>query len=215
MYKYILFDLDGTLTDPALGITNSVMYALQKYNIEVADRSELYKFIGPPLKDSFMKYYGFNEARAMDAIYFYREYFQPKGLYENEVYENIPMVLETLKNQGFRLILATSKPDEFATEILRHFDLLKYFDFVGGASMDELRSTKIQVLEYIFEHLNIKDKNQAIMVGDREYDVLGAYQMGIDSIGVLYGYGTFEELSTAGATYFAQTPDGILKILLQ
>ena len=140
MYKYILFDLDGTLTDPGLGITNAVMHALKKFNIEVPDRSELYKFIGPPLLESFQKYYGMSEEESQMALQYYREYFKPYGLYENTVYDGIEELLVTLKAQGKKLILATSKPEPFAVEILRHFGLDKYFDFVAGATMDEKRS---------------------------------------------------------------------------
>ncbi len=213
MYKYILFDLDGTLTDPGLGITNAVMYALKKFNIEVSDRSELYKFIGPPLLESFERYYGMSEAESQLALQYYREYFKPYGLYENTVYDGIEAVLTTLKAQGKKLILATSKPELFAVEILRHFGLDKYFDFVAGATMDEKRVRKADVIAYALESCEITELSEAIMVGDREHDVLGAKEVGLQCIGVLYGYGDLEELENAGANYIAKKPEDILKIL--
>jgi len=213
MYKYILFDLDGTLTDPGLGITNAVMHALKKFNIEVPDRSELYKFIGPPLLESFEKYYGMTEEESQLALQYYREYFKPYGLYENTVYDGIEKVLSALKSQGRKLILATSKPEPFAVEILRHFGLDKHFDFVAGATMDEKRVRKADVIAYALESCGITELSEAIMIGDREHDVLGAKEVGLQCIGVLYGYGDLEELEKAGANYIAKTPEDILKVL--
>lgn len=213
MYKYILFDLDGTLTDPGLGITNAVMYALKKFNIEVPDRSELYKFIGPPLLESFQKYYNMPEEESQMALQYYREYFKPYGLYENTVYDGIKELLEELKLQGKKLILATSKPEPFAVEILRHFDLQKYFDFVAGATMDEKRVRKADVIAYALESCGITELSEAIMIGDREHDVLGAKEVGLRCVGVLYGYGDLEEMETAGANYIAKNSEDILKII--
>lgn len=213
MHKYILFDLDGTLTDPGLGITNAVMYALKKFNIEVPDRSELYKFIGPPLLESFEKYYGMTQEQSQMALQYYREYFKPYGLYENTVYDGIEELLVTLKSQGKKLILATSKPEPFAVEILRYFGLDKYFDFVAGATMDEKRVRKADVIAYALERCEVTELTDAIMIGDREHDVLGAKEVGLRCIGVLYGYGDLEELENAGADYIAKKPGDILKIL--
>lgn len=215
MYKYILFDLDGTLTDPGIGITNAVMYALKKFNIEVEDRAELYKFIGPPLLDSFEVYYGLSKEESQLALQYYREYFKPYGLYENTVYDGIEALLTELKARGFSLLLATSKPESFAIEILRHFQLDKYFDCIAGATMDEKRVKKADVIAYALESCNITDLSSAIMIGDREHDVLGAKAVGLESIGVLYGYGDLEELQEAGATYIVEKPADILKILFQ
>ncbi len=213
MYKYILFDLDGTLTDPGLGITNAVMYALKKFDIEAPDRSELYKFIGPPLLQSFQQYYGMSEEESQLALQYYREYFKPYGLYENTVYDGIEEALAMLKAQGKKLILATSKPEPFAVEILRHFGLDQYFDFVAGATMDEKRVRKADVIAYALESCGITKLSEAIMAGDREHDVLGAKEIGLKCIGVLYGYGDLEELENAGADYIAKNPEDILKIL--
>ncbi|MBQ8278879.1 MAG: HAD family hydrolase [Roseburia sp.] len=214
MYKYILFDLDGTLTDPGIGITNSVMYALKKFNIEVEDRASLYKFIGPPLLESFEKYYDMSKEESEQALKYYREYFRPHGLYENEVYDGVEDLLKALKEQGKALIVATSKPEEFAVEILKHFKLDKYFDFIAGATMDEKRVKKADVIAYALEECGVSDLTPAIMIGDREHDVLGAKQVGLASIGVLYGYGDREELELAGATYIAENADDILKTIL-
>ena len=213
MYDIILFDLDGTLTDPGIGITNSVAHALAHWNIEVADRAELYKFIGPPLSDSFMRYYGFSEEDAIHAIAVYREYFSVKGLYENEVYPGIPELLESLKAQGKTVVLATSKPEKFAVEILRHFGLYDYFDIIAGASMDESRNKKADVIAYAISQMKNPDLSRMIMIGDREHDILGAKQIGIDSIGVLYGYGDRAEHEKAGATYIAEKVEDILPLL--
>ena len=149
MYSTIFFDLDGTLTDPGVGITNSVAYALKKWDIEVSERSLLYPFIGPPLSDSFQRYFGFSKEDSMKAIEYYREYFRDRGIFENEVYPGVHEMLTALRNEGKTIVLATSKPEGFAKTILEHFDLAKYFDFVAGASMDESRSKKGQVIAYV------------------------------------------------------------------
>ncbi len=213
MYDYILFDLDGTLTDPAEGITNSVAYALNKFGISVEDKRELYKFIGPPLVDAFAEYYGFSKEDSEKATAFYRETFRVKGLFENEVYDGVRELLETLKKQGKRLYIATSKPEEFTLRILKHFDLLKYFDFVAAATFDSTRNTKDKVIAYALEKLSIDDKSKVVMIGDRHHDIDGAKVNGIDSIGVLYGFGDKNELTDAGATYIAENVEDILSFI--
>lgn len=213
MKKTVFFDLDGTLTDPGIGITNSVWAALRKYNIEVKDRSELFRFIGPPLMDAFMEYYGFPEEQAREAIKPYREYFARKGIFENRVYPGIPELLEKLKKDGYLLTVATSKPEEFAKKILVHFDLIKYFDHVCGAGMDETRTGKAEVITYALETAGVTDKRQCIMVGDRKHDMEGAERNGLRKIGVLYGYGSREELTKAGADVIAENREDLyLKI---
>ena len=210
-YDIILFDLDGTLTDPGMGITNSVMHALKKYGIEVENRETLYKFIGPPLIDSFEKYYGFSHEEAVKSVDYYREYYADKGIYENEVYNGIEAMLQKLSEEGKKIILATSKPEPFAREILRHFGLDKYFLFAAGSTMNETRTNKADVIEYALAECNITDKSSVVMVGDREHDIIGANKNGIDSIGVLFGYGSREELENAGATYIAESVEDIIK----
>ena len=207
----MLFDLDGTLTDPGLGITNSVMYALHKFNIEVGNRAELYKFIGPPLKESFKTYYGFSDEKSDLAIRYYREYFKKQGMFENEVYDGIRDLLTQLKARGKSLILATSKPEAFALEILKHFDLYDYFDFAAGATMDDSRNKKADIIRYALEKCNISDKSAAIMIGDREHDIIGAKENDLAAIGVLFGYGSYEELKNAGAAFIVSSPAKILQ----
>lgn len=209
MYHTILFDLDGTLTDPGEGITNSVAYALEKWNIYVENRTELYSFIGPPLKDSSMDFYSFSEEQAEQAVACYREYFQDRGIFENVVYEGVEEMLKTLKASGRKIILATSKPEEFAVRILEHFHLAAYFDFIGGASMDGTRVKKADVISYALKESKVTDLSGAVMIGDRKHDILGAAQAGLDSIGVLYGYGDEAELREAGALYLAERVEDI------
>lgn len=213
MYDFILFDLDGTLTDPGLGITNSVAYALKRWNIEVEDKKSLYKFIGPPLQDSFRLFYGFTPEDSLRAVDVYREYFRDKGLFENEVYPGVEEMLRTLKEQGKTLILATSKPEQFAIRILEHFHLDGYFTVMAGATMDSSRSKKGDVIAYALHTAGVSDLTKAVMIGDREHDIIGAKQNGLDSIGVLFGYGDREELEKAGATHIAPTVESILNYI--
>lgn len=211
---YILFDLDGTLTDPMVGITKSVQYALKTYGIEEPDLEKLTPFIGPPLKDSFIKFYGFPEKQAIEAIGRYREYFAVTGIYENQVYEGIPEMLKKLKDAGKVLVVATSKPEVFAEQILKHFHLREYFAFVGGASMDEIRVKKEDVIAYVMDTMGISDKNAAVMVGDREHDICGAKKNQMEAIGVLFGYGSREELEQAGAKTIVASVEELEQILM-
>lgn len=217
MEHILLFDLDGTLTDPGVGITNSVIYALKRFGIEETDRTKLYPFIGPPLLNSFMEFYGFDEKKAEEAVACYREYYREKGIYENLVYDRIPEMLEQLKAKGCKILLATSKPETFAKQILEHFDLMQYFDFVAGSDLGGKRNTKGRVIAYALETyaklsgLDIKVlKKQAVMVGDRFYDMEGAKENGIASVGVLFGYGSREELEEAGTDRLIEKPEEIL-----
>ena len=212
--KYILFDLDGTVTDPMIGITKSVRYALNKFGIEVEDLTTLCKFIGPPLKDSFMNFYNFSEGDALKAITYYREYFSTNGLYENTVYENFEDMLISLKNDGKSLIIATSKPTVFAEKILEHFNLKKYFDFISGSNLDNTRTKKSDVISYALEQQMINNISEIIMIGDREHDILGAKALNIESIGVLHGYGSYKELSTSGADYIVKDVAELKSLLL-
>ncbi len=214
-YKYILFDLDGTITDSALGITNSVKYALKKSGAEIPPYETLCKFIGPPLLDGFRDICGFETEKAKAAVKYYREYYETTGLFENEVYGGIPELLDKLKKAGKTVILATSKPEKFAKIILEHFNLSRYFDFAAGATLDETRSNKDTVIAYALSECNITDKSRAIMVGDRHHDIDGARINGISSVGVLYGFGDRKELETAGADFIAADNDELFDILTQ
>ena len=206
----ILFDLDGTITDPMLGITNSVIYALKRYGIEVTDRRELYKFIGPPLAESFSKYYGFSKSEGYELVEVYREYFSDKGLYENEVYDGVEKMLNNLKGEGHKIYLATSKPQIFAEKILEHFGLSKYFDGVCGSELNGDRVEKSEVIACLKDRYSIKD---GVMVGDRSFDILGAKANDLISVGVLYGYGEQSELDGAGADYLVENVHDLEKML--
>ncbi len=210
--RNILFDLDGTLTDPMLGITKSVRYALAHFGISVATLQELTPFIGPPLKGSFQKFYGFSEAEAELALQKYREYFAETGMFENEVYEGIPALLSLLKQQNKHLFVATSKPEIYAKKILDHFHLSEYFTFVGGSLLSGERVEKTDVIHYVLSENSI-DKNDAIMVGDRCFDITAAKAAGLSSIGVLYGYGDYKELADAGADVLCNTVEELKNIL--
>lgn len=203
-YKYILFDLDGTLTDPKEGITKSVQYSLKKFNILIEDLDLLEKFIGPPLKDAFKEYYNFSEEQSLQAIEYFREYFKEKGMLQNKVYEHIEDLLTRLKELGLILIVATSKPTVFATQILSHFNLDIYFDFIIGSNLDGTRCKKGQIISYIIDNCNITNVTEVVMVGDRKHDIIGAEENNVDSIGVTYGYGSKEELINANATYIVE-----------
>lgn len=213
MFNTILFDLDGTLTNPFEGITNCIVYALQKFGISVPDRKTLLPFIGPPLYQSFEKYYGFSRENSLKAVGFYRERFATLGKFENKVYEGIPEVLAELQTRGKRLVLATSKPENFALEIMEHFNLSRYFHYIAGATLDSSRDEKGAVIAYALESCGVKDKSKAIMIGDRMHDIAGAKQNGLKSLGVLYGFGSEEELTSAGADFLAKTPEDLLKII--
>lgn len=213
MYQNILFDLDGTLTDPGEGITASVAYALEKMGTPEPDRSRLYRFIGPPLVDSFRQFYGFSPEECKQAAAYYRERFQDKGIFENEVFPGIAELLSKLKASGRKLIIATSKPELFARRILEHFDLLKYFDYVFGDTMEATRSNKADVIAYALEQAGIVDLKETIMVGDRLHDVIGAKKNNLPCIGVLFGYGSEEELKEAGAAYLAATVEDIWELI--
>lgn len=213
-YKYILFDLDGTLTDPKVGITKSVQFALKKRNIIEESLESLEKFIGPPLKDSFIEYYSLIEAEALDAIEDYREYFKEKGIYENEVYDGIFDMLGSFKEAGKTLIVATSKPTVFANQIIEHFNMETYFDLVVGSNLDGSRTSKKEIISYVLNKLTFVDKHEIIMVGDRKHDIIGAKLNDIDSIAVTYGYGSLKELSDVGATYSVHSIKNLEELLI-
>jgi phosphoglycolate phosphatase len=211
--EYLLFDLDGTLTDPKEGITKSVQYALKAYGILVEDLDKLCCFIGPPLKDSFMEYYGFNEKDAQEAVEVFRVYFKKQGIFENLPYVGVEEVLKSFLAAGKKLYVASSKPEVFVKKILKHFKLDSYFTFMGGADLGEIRVKKADVIRYVLDENNITDLSQVVMIGDRKHDVLGAREIGIDCIGVLYGYGSREELTDARADALAESIYDLQKFL--
>ncbi len=213
MVQSILFDLDGTLTDPGMGITNSVMYALEHLGLAVPPRQELYKFIGPPLLESFREFYGMDEAQAAEAVRLFRVYFADRGLLENELYEGIVPMLRSLAEAGKHLVLATSKPEHWAKQIMARFGLDAYVRDIAGATMDATRNKKGQVIAYALERFGV-DAGSCVMVGDRMHDVEGARENGIPCIGVTYGYGDRPELEAAGAAAVADSPEQLLNLLL-
>jgi phosphoglycolate phosphatase len=213
-YRYILLDLDGTLTDPADGITNSIIYALSKYGIS-AKKEDLLHFIGPPLRDSFMDCFSFSAEQAEEAVAFYREYFSDKGIYENRIYPGVPGMLYNLKSRGKILFLVTSKPAVYARRILEFFDIDEFFHTVAGSNLDGTMGKKSELVDYALSVISGTEKKSAVMAGDRKYDIEGAIANSIDSIGVLWGYGSREELVGAGAVYIADSISDLEKLLMQ
>lgn len=212
-YDLILFDLDGTLTDPEHGLCESYYYGLTKSGVKISDKKALKKYIGPTLVDIWQEDFGFTHAKAVEAIARFREYFSVYGWWDNRVYDGVHEMLAALKAGGKVLALATSKPEVFAKRILSKFDLLKYFDYVGAASLDGSRDKKWQVIEHVLACAGSPDRSSCILVGDRCFDAEGAEICGIDSVGVLYGMGTKDELMSSGFTYVASTVDDVTKLL--
>lgn len=212
MYKYILFDLDGTIIESGPGIMNSVEYSLKKFGINVADKNSLRRFIGPPLKVSFMEFYGFNEEDAELAVKYYREYYAEKGIFECEIYPGIRELIYKLYEAGKKIILATSKPEHFAKLILEHFSLDKYFELIAGVKMNDLKSEKAAIIQYIFETLKITNTSEVLMIGDRKHDIIGAHKTGIKCAAVLFGYGWEEEFLEFGADYIISNANQIWDI---
>lgn len=213
-YEYIFFDLDGTLTDPAEGITNSFVYALKQFGMEIPSFETLCTYIGPPLVTTWKEKYGFNDERAAEGVKKYREYFAEKGLFENRVYEGIPELLQKLKDAGKKLYIATSKPEVYSKRITDKFNLTKYFEAVCGSNLDETRSKKAEVVAYAMETAGVTDPSKILMIGDRMHDVEGAKENGVKCCGVLFGYGSRKELEDAGAAYIAENIQELEKILL-
>ena len=214
-WETILFDLDGTLTDPAEGITKAVEVALNHYGITVEDRSTLNKFIGPPLDESFPEFYGFNEEQVREATRVFREYFGRQGWAENIPYLGIDKLLSDLKAAGKKLIIATSKPEEFAVRIMNHFGLAQYMDVIAGASTDNQEGAKkANVIRKALQRAGAEDLSSVVMVGDRRHDVAGGHEVGLKVIGVLYGYGDRAEHEAAGADYIVEDIPSLEKLLL-
>lgn len=213
-FQNILFDLDGTITDPMESITSGVAYALSKFGITVTDLSTLTPFIGPPLPECLKTLYGFTEEQAQLGLKYYREIYSVNGVAENRIYDGMADLLKSLKEQGKHIMLATSKPQEYARPILELAGVLQYFDFVGGNDLKESRPRKDLVIRYVMENYPSITPENTIMVGDRKYDVLGARACGLGCIGVLYGYGSREELMECHADYIAEDIDHLRSLLL-
>lgn len=210
MKDYIFFDLDGTLTDSQEGILNSLRISLALFDIKKTDE-QMRVLIGPPLMETFRKTLGLSSEQAEKAADAFHTYYEEKGIFENRVYDGIPTVLESLKKSGKHLAVATSKPELTSIRILEHFNLAPYFDFICGSNMDETRSNKADVIAYTMHKFDLTEKDAAkiIMVGDRNNDIIGAHQNGIEAVGVLYGYGTKAELEKSGANYIVESVEDL------
>ncbi|MBA1191551.1 HAD family hydrolase [Pseudomonas entomophila] len=203
----ILFDLDGTLTDPRLGITRSIQHALARLGIDEPDLTRLEPFIGPPLLQAFMQFYGFDEAKAWDAVNHYRERFSVTGLYENQVFDGVPALLSTLAGQGRTLYIATSKPWVYAREIARHFAFDQHFKVIYGSELDGTRTDKVELIRHLLDEERL-DPAQTLMIGDRKHDLTGARRNGVQAVAVGYGFGSHDEL-------LAEAPDFHFETLTQ
>ncbi len=213
-YDTVLFDLDGTLTDPASGLVASFKYALDKMGVDYGDVQSLKRFIGPPLYEEWKRVFSFSDDEADRALKIFREYYSVYGWWDNILYPGIPELLRELKNCGFTLAVATSKPDFFAKKVLKLFEIDVFFDFVGAADGDRTRDKKCEVIEYVFENLENVCRERTILVGDRKYDADGAKSCGIDSLGVLWGHGSSREIRSSGFSYVARTPSDVAAFLI-
>ena len=212
-FEHIFFDLDGTLTDPALGITNAIIYARKKWGLDPGKNEDYYKFIGPPMPQSYMEYWGMTLEEAKKFLGYYREYYADAGLFENVPYPGMEKLLQSLRDAGCKLYVATSKPTNMSVRILERFGLAKYFVTVSGSDPDRPDSTKADVIRAARDAFGV-DMTKAVMIGDRRYDVEGAHECAIPCVGVLYGYGSREEFTAAGADYIAETVADLGRILL-
>ena len=213
-YKVIAFDLDGTLTNPESGLIAGFKYALDAYEIDYGSEASLKKFIGPPLQDAWVEEYGVSRETAVEMLYKFREFYNVYGWWDNKPYDGVREMLAGLKSAGKVLVLATSKPEPTAEKVLRLFGLDVFFDFIGGASSDMKRDKKHEVLAYSLASVGCSEPERAILVGDRMYDAEGARLCGIDSLGVLWGHGSREEIEASGFTVTAETPDDVLNALI-
>ena len=213
-YEWIFFDLDGTLTDSAPGITAAIAYAFEKLGIPPESREALRRFVGPPLVEAFQRDKGMDAATAQRGLQLFREYYTERGILENSPYPGISAVLKKLRDAGKKLAVATSKPEVHARRVLHNYALEDYFHMICGSTLDESRVHKEEVISFLLDQLNRPAPEQIVMVGDRCHDVKGAALFGIQTIGVLYGYGSKEELLQAGAIALAETPADLLKLLI-
>ncbi len=214
-FEFILFDLDGTLTDSGPGILNCLEYALEDQGIPIPERDQMRTYLGPPLAVTFGEVFGMNDQQIAQAIDKYRERYHDIGLFENSVYEGVPELLAELQNAGLRMATATSKPEYSATRILQHFELDQYFEFIGAAALDGTRDSKSLVIKHTLDNTNTNPtSHNMIMIGDRRHDVHGAREHGIDTIGVLWGYGDADELTSAGVTDLATNTENLKNLLL-
>jgi len=214
MYKYCLFDLDGTLTQSEFGILKAAVYALERFGIVESDKRKLLCFIGPPLYVSFHEYYGLSEEDTELAVAYYREKYESETFTEAPLYDGIIEVLETLKRHGIKLMIVTSKPSDMAKKVIEHVGISDFFEYVFGPGRDNKVSNKESLIKEAMETAAVSEKSDFIMIGDRHYDIEAAVKTCIDSIGAVYGYGSLEELKEAGATYIVESPKDILNYVI-
>ncbi len=212
-FDTLLFDLDGTLTDSTEGIVRCLEYALERMGFDIPEDTN--KFLGPPLYRSFAEFCGMNEEQVNEAVRIFRERYSTVGLFENRVYEGVPEMLKRLRDGGKRIMVATSKPEVYAMRIFDRFGLSQFFEIVGGANINGTRNDKDEVIEYVLEKAGISDRSSVLMIGDRRQDVLGAHKTGLKCMGILWGFGSIEELTEAGADFIAETPVKAADMLLQ
>lgn len=215
-YNYVFFDLDGTIIDTGEGVMTSVKYSLEKMGIEAPAMEELRKFVGPPLLVSYREFYGMNEEDARKAVSLYREFYKDNGLFMGAPYEGVMETFAKIKEMGLKLVVATSKPEEYSVKIAKHFGFYQYFDMICGATFDGTRDNKADIIRYAFDKMGIdeNDCDDVIMVGDRKFDIIGAKSVGMKSVAVLYGYGNRAEFEEAGADYIVEKATDVLDILM-
>lgn len=211
-FDTLLFDLDGTLTDSTEGILNCLIFAIEQMGFEVPKDTN--KFLGPPIRQSFAEFCGMDSEQVNEAVRIFRERYSVTGLFENRVYDGIPEMLERLKQGGKRLMVATSKPQVYAVQIFEEFGLAHFFEIVGGAELDGSRDYKHEVIEYVLAQAGITDRSRVLMIGDRRQDVEGAHKTGLKCMGILWGFGSMEELTEAGVDFIAETPEKAADMLL-
>ena len=211
-FDTLLFDLDGTLTDSTEGIVRCLEYALERMGFDIPEDTN--KFLGPPLYRSFAEFCGMNEEQVNEAVRIFRERYSTVGLFENRVYEGVPEMLKRLRDGGKRIMIATSKPEVYAVRIFDRFGLSQFFEIVGGANINGTRNDKDEVIEYVLGQAGITDRSRVLMIGDRKQDVDGAHKTGLKCMGILWGFGSIEELTEAGADFIAETPEKAADMLL-
>ena len=214
-YKYLFFDLDGTLNKSGEGIMRCAQHTLRHFGIEIEDLNTLLPFVGPPLEDSFRDLYHLDNTQVEEALDIYAQRYAQLGAYEAELYPGILNLLDELRKSGKTIIIATSKKITMTLKVTKHFGLDQYVDFIGARDDEGKRHTKADVIRYIIDQMQIKDLKDCVMIGDRKYDMIGAEETGMDAIGVLYGYGDREELEAHHATYIAEDIAELKKLLIE
>lgn len=214
IYNHVLWDLDGTITEPSKGIFASLHYALKAFNCDVEGDEPLRKFIGPPLMDSFQNFCGMDEQTARLAMEKYRELYAEEGIFQCKVYDGVPELMAKIAASGKKNYLATSKPEVFARKLMDHFGLSQYIEFIGGSDIEETRVQKWDIINYVIESCKLGNKkDQMILIGDRKFDILGAKKCGIQAVGILWGFGSKQEFRENGAELICETPFDVERVI--